>query len=74
MAAAPWNAIAKNARDSLNEARNGLSEARDWLNSDWPEGAGPVDHDARHEAGRLVREAKDLIDQAKNALDRSAGR
>lgn len=74
MAAAPWTAIAKNARDSVHQASKELSEARDWLKSDWPDGAGPVDHDARHEAGRLIREAKGLLDQAKNALDRSAGR
>jgi len=74
MAAAPWTAIARNARESLNQARSGLSEARDWLNSDWPEGAGPADHDQRREAARLISEAKALIDQAKNALDRSAGR
>lgn len=74
MPAAPWNAIAKNARDSVHRARTELSEARDWLNSDWPDGAGPVDHDARQEAGRLISEAKALLDQAKNALDRSAGR
>jgi hypothetical protein len=74
MPAASWNAIAKNARDSVHQARNELSTARDWMNSDWPEGAGPVDHDARIEAGRLISEAKVLLDQAKNALDRSAGR
>ena len=60
-----WTEIANNTRSSLNQARNGLSEARDWMNSDWREGHGPVDHDQRHEAARLISEAKALIDAAK---------
>lgn len=74
MAAAPWTEIARNAREALKEAGKDLSDARDWMNSDWPEGQGPADHDQKQEAARLIREAKALIDQAKNALDRSAGR
>lgn len=69
-----WTEIAKHTRDALNEARNGLSTARDWMNSDWPEGHGPADHEHRHEAARLISQAKALIDQAKDELDRSIGR
>ncbi|GAA2842539.1 antitoxin VbhA family protein [Kribbella solani] len=69
-----WIEIAKNTRDALNEARNGLSTARDWMNSDWPEGHGPADHEHRHEAARLISQAKALIDQAKHELERSTGR
>jgi len=36
-----WNEIAGHALTSLDEARLGLSAARDWMNSDWPEGARP---------------------------------
>lgn len=68
-----WDEIAANTRASLNEARNGLSEARDWMNSDWPEGQGPVDHEQRHKAAKLISEAKAKIDAAKIALDRSIG-
>jgi hypothetical protein len=32
-----------------------------------------VDADGKAEAYRLINQAKGLIDQAKNALDRSAG-
>ncbi|WP_328522856.1 hypothetical protein [Kribbella sp. NBC_00359] len=74
MAQPTWTDIANNARDSLNQARNGLSDARDWMNSDWRDGHAPVDHAQRHEAAQLISQAKALIDQAKSALDRSAGR
>jgi hypothetical protein len=72
--ASTWAEIASNARDSLDQARHGLSDARDWLNSDWVETHAPADHSQRHEAVRLVSQAKALIDQAKTALDRSTGR
>ncbi|WP_272944674.1 hypothetical protein [Kribbella catacumbae] len=43
------------------------------MNSDWREGHEPVDHKQRHEAARLIAQAKSLIDQAKNAVRQSAG-
>jgi hypothetical protein len=70
----PWPQIAGHTREALDQARNALSEARDWMNSDWPDGQGPVDSDGKAEAARLISQAKGLIDQAKNALDRSTGR
>ncbi|TCC33882.1 hypothetical protein E0H75_42245 [Kribbella capetownensis] len=69
-----WNEIAGHALASLNEARLGLSNARDWMNSDWSDGHGPADHEKRHEAAQLIREAKQLIEQAKDALRASAER
>lgn len=74
MPAAPWTEIARNARASLDQAGKELSDARDWLASDWPEGHGPADFEKKREAARMISEAKGLINQAKNALDRSAGR
>lgn len=70
-----WNQIVDNALGELKTTRNGLSNARDWMSSDWAEGHGPADHDKRAEAARLLAEAKGLIDRAKNALyDSTVGR
>lgn len=68
-----YDAIEKNALGHLHTARNELSEVRDWLRSDWNPASPPTDaqHAARGEAMRLVSEAKAMIDQAKNALERS---
>lgn len=57
----------------LDAARRGLSNARDWLRSDWciqPTGA---QVQAKNEALRLIGEAKVLIDQAKSAIYESEG-
>lgn len=67
-----WDEIAKDALKELHQARLGLSEARDILNSDW-RGVGPVVPAKRGEAMRLVGEAKSAIDRAKNALYESQG-
>lgn len=45
-------------------ARNHLSDARDWLNSDWTPGRGPTDKEADGKADALL-----LIGYAKAALD-----
>ena len=71
-----WNEIVDNAIASLDKARGGLSETRDWLGSDWrplgsplPDGAGQ----ARVEVGRLLAAAKALIDEAKGHLYEARG-
>lgn len=53
--------------EMLDHARGHLSEARDWLNSDWATAAGPsaAQADAYHEAMKLIGEAKAAIDRAK---------
>lgn len=53
----------------LDLARRNLSEARDWLGSDWSPGTGPTAAQAEHylEARRLIGEAKAAIDRAKAA-------
>ncbi len=69
-----WNTIVSSALDELDTARNGLSEARLWLASDWrPVGSPltPQAGDARAEALRKISAAKDLIDAAKSALYRA---
>ncbi|MBL1079479.1 hypothetical protein JK358_34245 [Nocardia sp. 2] len=62
------------ALESVNAARNSLSEARDWLNSDWspvgsalPGQAGP----ARTTARQRIAVSKGQIDEAKAALYRA---
>lgn len=67
-----WPEIAAHATDSLNTSRLGLSDARDWLASDWsPIGKPltPAEAKARAAAGDCIAKAKALIDQAKNHLD-----
>ncbi|TWD81660.1 hypothetical protein FB561_2780 [Kribbella amoyensis] len=66
-----WTEITRQATTCLNQGRAGLSDARDWLASDWHPAHGPTDHDQRHEAARLISQAKALLDQAKNALEAS---
>lgn len=73
MAAMPWNEIAGHALDALNDSRRGLSTARDWMLSDWPDGQGPAVPAKKSEAQRLVAEAKAAVDRAKNALRESTG-
>lgn len=67
-----WDEIAANAIEELNTSRRGLSDARDWLKSDW-RGVGPIVPGKRAEAMRLIGEAKAALDQAKTALAESAG-
>lgn len=68
-----WPEIADEATKSLNQARGGLSAARDWLNSGWEDGHGPANGQARSEAVALVAQAKVAVDRAKKALAESAG-
>ncbi|MEV4892109.1 hypothetical protein AB0K48_22265 [Nonomuraea sp. NPDC055795] len=65
------------------QARSCLSDARDWLNSDWPDGQGPTSGQAqgRRDAMVLMAYAKEAIegrwlltDEARDALARSAER
>ena len=53
--------------DVRQAARRHLSDARDWLKSDWRPGAGPTPAQ-----NTLRREALDHIEQAKAALDAAA--
>jgi len=54
--------------DMRRRARSLLADARDELNSDWRPGTGPTDGQAEH-----WHNARRLIAQAKNELDRAAG-
>jgi hypothetical protein len=69
-----WREIADSTLDALNQSQRGLSEARDWMKSDWRDGKGPANPAKKQEAERLIREAKAAIDRAKTALYESAGR
>lgn len=53
----PWHVIREHARDHL-------SEAGDWLRSDWPSGQGPTDGEAddRNEAAIHIGRAKHALD------------
>lgn len=51
-----------------------LGLARDRMGSDWSEGHGPLDPAERHEAAHLISEARQLIGQAKDALQASGER
>jgi hypothetical protein len=68
-----YTEIADNAYEALHQSRKGLSDARDWLNSDWRD-VGPIVPAKKAEAARLIAEAKAAIDKAKNAVAESAGR
>jgi hypothetical protein len=66
-----WNDIVASALGELDTASTGLSDAADWLRSDWrplgselPDGAG----DARVRTMDLIGQAQKLIDQAKGEL------
>lgn len=66
-----WDEIEAHALRHLDAARNGMSEVRDWLNSDWRPLGSPLtgaQAGARGEVLRIVGEVKSLIDQAKDAL------
>ena len=65
-----WEQIAGNATQALNAARSSLSDARDWLHSNWEPGSlRPQDHpEVRADVYKLIGDAKTLIDQAKQAL------
>lgn len=66
-----YNEILDHAYDDIHRARGGLSDARDWLASDWKSGSNPTDREpyqARQRARALIAEAKGLLDQAKNEL------
>lgn len=68
-----WAEIEKYALSHLNSARNEMSEARDWLKSDFrPVGSSLPDDTAaaRSEVLRIISQVKNLIDQAKNTLGR----
>lgn len=63
----------RRAIEHLDRARNEMSEARDWLRSDWrPLGSPrpPGAADARDKVMDVIGEVKGLIDEAKRALDR----
>ncbi|WP_280393459.1 hypothetical protein [Nocardia wallacei] len=69
------------ALNALDASRSGLSDARDWLNSDWPPDSPPLPDtaaDARSTIRAKIAEAKALIDEAKGAaieaLDALEGR
>lgn len=68
-----WGDIAGDAHDALHKASVALSDARDWMKSDWREGQGPTDFKQKREAEKLIAEAKAAVTKAKNALAESAG-
>ncbi len=60
-----------NALASLRQAQSALSDARDWLNSDWrPAGTALTDAqaDARSTTRRVVGECKVALTEAQDAL------
>jgi hypothetical protein len=59
----------EHALAELDKARNSLSDARDWLNSDWR----PVDSPLPPPAGTARAEMQDLIGQAKALIDQAKG-
>jgi hypothetical protein len=65
--------IERHALNHLDRARNEMSQARDWLRSDWrplgsprPDGAA----EACEQVMDIVGQVKQLIDKAKTALHR----
>jgi hypothetical protein len=63
--------IFTNALDALHEARLRLSDARDWLNSDWKPGSPSLPQaaaDARHSVKARIGSLKNEIDAAKNEI------
>lgn len=65
----------RNALASLQEARRALSNARDWLASDWrPLGSEltPAQADARTTTRRVIGVCKDEIDTATDALHQAS--
>jgi hypothetical protein len=54
-------------QDIRQEAYATLGDAEDWLRSDWRPGTGPTP-----EQGAAARRARELIAQAKNALNEAA--
>jgi hypothetical protein len=63
-----WAEVEAHAVRHLNAARNEMSDARDWLNSDLSVPPSAADVRARSEVLRIAGEVKRLIDQAKDAL------
>lgn len=68
-----YDEIERRTCEHLDAARNEMSEARDWLRSDWqplgsPRPAGAAE--AYDEVTAIIGQVKGLIDQAKRALDR----
>jgi len=57
--------IFENAIQALTDARNQLSTARDWLNSDWS----PVGSTLPDEAGDARAQVRPKIAQLKNEID-----
>ena len=68
-----WPEIEDHALRHLDAARNEMSEVRDWLRSDWRPAGQPLtsaEAKARSEAVRIVGQVKNLIDEAKDLLQR----
>lgn len=68
-----WPEIEAHALGHLHAARNEMSEVRDWLNSDWRPAGSSLAHaeaEARREVLKIVGEVKNLIDEAKDMLQR----
>jgi hypothetical protein len=65
-----FDEIAAGTLESLDAARSALSDARDWLRSDWKQGSGPTNDQvtAKLRVFELIGETKALIDEAKGAL------
>ena len=64
------------AYEALGRARNTLSDARDWVKSDWRPLGSPLttaQREAVDEVLRVVGEAKALIDRAKDAIEKTRG-
>jgi uncharacterized protein YjbJ (UPF0337 family) len=65
-----------NAYEALGRARNTLFDARDWVKSDHRPLGSPLTTaqvEAVSEVLRVVGEAKALIDQAKDAIEKARG-
>lgn len=64
-----WPEIERNALADLDKARTALSDARDWLHSDWRPPNLPLTSRqaaAKNHALQMIAEAKIAIDDAKN--------
>jgi hypothetical protein len=71
-----WTEIEVQALRRLDAARGEMSQVRDWLRSDWSPLGSPLSDsaaEARSEVLRIVSQVKDLIDQAKELLQREDG-
>lgn len=68
-----WDEIRTQATDSLEASRSAVTDAANWLRSDWkPDSPVPTTvGDARTEAFELITQIKELTDRAKDALNRT---